>query len=193
MWRQRSGEIIEQFWGAECSASFRILQTWRCDLHLCPTPLTASVTWSTDCARCLLPLTRRTLTPPCLSSLLLLLSLSQEAELSFVEVASLSRPGANIPVNVTFSPDSSHVSYLYSAGTDLVRDLYSFTVDGKSSVMIQPPSVNHSEDELTLEEKLRRERSRQVGHGITDYSWAARTARVVLPLPTGVFVSDVSG
>ena len=175
------------------ASPFRILQTWRCECSSSSVAFSRSRAALARRPPCLLPLTRRTLTPPCLSSLLLLLSLSQEAELSFVEVASLSRPGANIPVNVTFSPDSSHVSYLYSAGTDLVRDLYSFTVDGKSSVMIQPPSVNHSEDELTLEEKLRRERSRQVGHGITDYSWAARTARVVLPLPTGVFVSDVSG
>ncbi len=111
------------------------------------------------------------------------------------EVARLPPPGMNGPVSFAFSPDDALVSFLFSPECGLERQLYFFDVDtGERRALAGPgpPGGVHEED-LPLEEVLRRERQRELGLGVTRYAWARDASRLVVPLADGVYVGDGSG
>jgi dipeptidyl-peptidase-4 len=107
------------------------------------------------------------------------------------EVARYPLPGAAYPGALAFSPDDKLVTYLFSPDGGLVRHLYAFDVKtGDERLLVSPPDGGASEENLPLEEKLRRERLRQVEIGVTDYAWAKEGGRILVPLPDGLYVAD---
>ena len=61
---------------------------------------------------------------------------------------------------------------------------------GTAELLVAPPRRGH-EGNLSVEEALRRERTRERGMGITRYAWASRgPPRCVIPLPGGVFLFE---
>ncbi len=114
--------------------------------------------------------------------------------LTTVEVATYPLPGTIMPTALRFSPDDSSLTYLRSPDRSLSRQLYALDpATGEESLLVQPPGGGVTEENLSLEEKLRRERQRVRGLGVTHYAWAKQANRVLVPLAGSVYVQDGAG
>ncbi len=107
------------------------------------------------------------------------------------EVAKYPRPGTAIPGALAFSPDDKLITYLFSPDASLTRQLYAFDPEtGEHSLVIEPPDGGATEENISLEEALRRERERQLEVGVTQYAWAKKTNRLLIPLRGDIYVQD---
>ena len=98
-------------------------------------------------------------------------------------VARFPRPGMAIPGKLHYSPDATFISYLFSERGDLVRDLWQLDIaTGKKEHWLSPPGEAVTEDNISREEALRRERLRLRETGITEYIWAEKANVMLLPL-----------
>src|SRR3984893_396738 len=99
------------------------------------------------------------------------------------QVARFPRPGMAIPGKIRYSPDAKFVTYLFSERGDLVRDLWSLDLaSGRKQRFLSPPGETVTEENISREETLRRERLRLRETGITDYIWAEKANVMLLPL-----------
>lgn len=113
------------------------------------------------------------------------------------DVAKYPRPATTVPGAIRFSPDNKSIYYLANAdqGKTTVRNLFThdITSNFKKTQLISPPSTD-TEANLSLEEKLRRERARQLSTGVTSYqvSSASGTNYVMVPLQGSLYVQDLN-
>ncbi|MBX2999744.1 MAG: S9 family peptidase [Caldilineaceae bacterium] len=109
----------------------------------------------------------------------------------FEEVARYPLPGWIAPSSIAFSPDDSVITYLFSPNADLTLQLYRYDpATGESALMAEASGAGVTEENLSLEEKLRRERARELGQGISRYAWAKKADRLLIPLPDGLYLQD---
>ncbi|MCC6382254.1 MAG: DPP IV N-terminal domain-containing protein [Dehalococcoidia bacterium] len=102
------------------------------------------------------------------------------------QVARYPRPGMTVPGRLGFTPDSKAVTYLYSAGGDLVRSLWRYDLaSGDARAVAGPVAGSSSEAALSREEELRRERLRLRELGVTEYQFASKALGEVLLVPSG--------
>ncbi|MEO6397714.1 MAG: DPP IV N-terminal domain-containing protein, partial [Tepidiformaceae bacterium] len=107
-------------------------------------------------------------------------------QITLSDVARLPRPGSVVPGQLSFTPNSKAVTYLFSVEGDLVRSLWRYDIaTGGRSVLAGPPPASTTEGELSLEEELRRERARLRELGVTSYQWAKEAAEPTLLVPGG--------
>ncbi|GJM90913.1 hypothetical protein PR202_ga07238 [Eleusine coracana subsp. coracana] len=110
-------------------------------------------------------------------------------------------PGYEAPMSLSFSPDDRRVAFLYSPDGTLNRKV--FTIDPaqqRQELLFGPPEGGGLEEfNLSAEERLRRERARERGLGVTRYEWRSPSsgglsnrAGIVVPLPSGVRISSES-
>jgi dipeptidyl-peptidase 4 len=112
-------------------------------------------------------------------------------KISIEEVARFPRPGTSIPGRIAFSPDDAWVTYLFSEDGSLTRSLHGFEVaTGQRKVLPKLAQAGISEENLTLEQKLQRERARERGLGVTRYAWAKKGSRMLVPLARVAYVQD---
>jgi dipeptidyl-peptidase-4 len=112
-----------------------------------------------------------------------------QAQVPFEDVARLPLPGTSAPTSIAFSPDGALVSYLLAGVEDLDRRLLGLSLaDGSTSILFDPAGAAAREEDLSAEERLRRERQREYGLGVTSYAWAADAPVLMVPLPDGVYV-----
>ena len=79
-------------------------------------------------------------------------------------------PGMKSPNTFTFSQDGRQLMYLFSGDDDNTQLLYALdTETGQSRVLVEPPGGGVSEENLSPEEELRRQRLRMLAVGITQY------------------------
>ena len=98
-------------------------------------------------------------------------------------VAHYPRPGMAIPGRLRYSPDAKFVTYLFSERGDLVRDLWRLDLSsGRTEHWLSPPGEAVTEENISREEVLRRERLRLRETGITEYFWAEKANVMLLPL-----------
>ena len=110
------------------------------------------------------------------------------------EVARVPAPGMAVPSGFAFSSDDEFLAFLHSVDGGLVRQLHLLDVaTGDRRVLAAPGPGVVSEQDVSLDEALRRERQRELGLGITRFAWARLAARVLVPLPDGAYVADASG
>ncbi len=110
------------------------------------------------------------------------------------DIAQYPLPGRGIPSGLAFSSDDRLITYLHSPEGGLVRQLFAMdAITGERQPLIIPSGDAASEDNLSLEEKLRRERLRQLDLGITNYAWGPVCQRLLVPLPDGLYVQDGAG
>ena len=109
------------------------------------------------------------------------------------DVARYPLPGMVQPGALAFSPDDRHLTYLHSPDRSLRRELWAQDVASGEVTVVAGAHGGATEGDLSLEEKLRRERQRELGIGVTRYSWAEAADRLIIPGPHGVEVVDVSG
>ena len=110
------------------------------------------------------------------------------------EVAQRPLPGMAIPGSFEFSPDDNLITYLFSPELNLVRQLYVYDIQkDEHRLMLAPPMGGVREEELSIEEALRRERMRQLELGITQYAWSNSTGRLLLPTRGDIYIIDSPG
>ncbi|CAL9121045.1 unnamed protein product [Musa acuminata var. zebrina] len=121
------------------------------------------------------------------------------------EIVQFPLPGYVAPTSISFSPDGRLISYLFSPDGTLHRKLFAFdVVSGRQELAFSPPEGGGlDETNLSVEEKLRRERSRERGLGVTRYQWKARSPSsscfspekptIMVPLPNGVYFQELCG
>lgn len=114
------------------------------------------------------------------------------------EIVQYPLPGYGAPTSITFSPDDSVISYLFSPDYSLNKKLFTFDLNTrKQELFFGPPDGGLDESNISPEEKLRRERLRERGLGVTRYEWVKMSSKkkvVMVPLPAGVrfSISDLS-
>ena len=108
---------------------------------------------------------------------------AQRRQLTPELVARFPRPGMAIPGKIQYSPDSKFITYLFSERGDLARDLWRLDlVSGAQEHWLSPPGEAVTEENISRDEILRRERLRLRETGITDYIWAKKATVMLLPL-----------
>lgn len=108
------------------------------------------------------------------------------AALSIEDVARYPLPGTTVPAGLRFTPDGGGVAYLQSGDGSLVRSLWRYEIStGARSVLAGPPAASTTEDSLSREEELRRERARLRELGVTSFAFASKAPQPVLLVPRG--------
>ncbi|MEM9556888.1 MAG: DPP IV N-terminal domain-containing protein [Acidobacteriota bacterium] len=98
------------------------------------------------------------------------------------------------PSSVEITPDGDAVLFLRSGGRSFVRDLYLFdpATGTESKLLTAEEILGGVEEELTDEEKARRERMRLAARGIAGYSLSGDGTEILAPLSGRLFVVDRS-
>ncbi|CAJ1974395.1 unnamed protein product [Sphenostylis stenocarpa] len=112
------------------------------------------------------------------------------------EIVQYPLPGYVSPSSISFSPDDSLISYLFSPDHSLNRKIYAFDLKTNAQeLLFSPPDGGLDESNISPEEKLRRERLRERGLGVTRYEWVKTSSKrkaVMVPLPAGIYIQDLS-
>lgn len=106
------------------------------------------------------------------------------------EIVQSPLPGYVAPTSISFSPDGSLITYLLSLDHSLSRKVFAFDLKTcKQELFFSPPDGGLDESNISPEEKLRRERLRERGLGVTRYEWVKTISNkktIMVPLPVGV-------
>ncbi|KAM7273057.1 hypothetical protein ACFE04_027721 [Oxalis oulophora] len=117
--------------------------------------------------------------------------------LSVEEIVQSPLPGYVSPTSISFSPDDNLVTYLYSPNHSLVRFVFGFDINQrKQEVLFSPLDAGLDENNISPEEKLRRERLRERGLGVTRYEWIKLNSKkkaLMVPLPGGIYFQEFPG
>ncbi|AOH35987.1 DPP IV N-terminal domain-containing protein [Luteimonas sp. JM171] len=93
------------------------------------------------------------------------------------------------------APDGSRVTFLRGRDDDRNRlDLWEYHIEsGQTRMLVDSSVVLPGEEELSDEEKARRERQRIAGlSGIVDYQWAPDASRLLFPLGGELYLYDLA-
>ena len=110
--------------------------------------------------------------------------------LTTTDVARRPLPGTVAPSSVAFSPDGATLTFLRAEPGTLQQRLVAVDVGSAEMHDIATPGQHVDEAALPLEERLRRERARELAVGVTRYAWAARSDRLLVPMGDGLWVLD---
>lgn len=98
------------------------------------------------------------------------------------------------PRALQYSPDGSRVTFLKGREEDYNRyDLWEYRLkDGETRLLVNSDKLHSGEENLSDEEKARRERQRIFGSGIMEYSWAKDGKSLLFPLAGDVFYYELA-
>ena len=102
--------------------------------------------------------------------------------LTLAQVATYPRPGMDAPMGLGFTPDNAAVLWLHAAEGGLTQSLWRHDIASGDRRVLAGPGAG-PEGELSLEEELRRERTRTRETGVTSYRWAREADPPVLMIP----------
>lgn len=97
-----------------------------------------------------------------------------DQQLSLEDIACYPRPGMDAPTAIAFTPDNRKVAYLLAPEGSLAQELWIYDLESSERRQLTALTAASSAGPLSLEEELRRERSRQREQGITSYQFARR-------------------
>jgi dipeptidyl-peptidase 4 len=104
-------------------------------------------------------------------------------ELTLDLVARFPLPGMALPGQLSFSPDGKTLAFLHSRDGSLARELWGLDVaTGGRRILFAPPDPGATEENVSREEALRRERQRLLATGVTHYAWAEEGDTLLVPL-----------
>lgn len=109
------------------------------------------------------------------------------------EYAATLRYSLGAPSRMTLSPDGSRLFFLRSnTGRSFVRDLYVMSASGgEARVLVTAESIlRGAEEQLSAEERARRERQRQTGRGIASFELSRDGSKLLVPLSGKLYVVD---
>lgn len=116
--------------------------------------------------------------------------------LDFKDAAAYPLPGMIGPTAIAFTPDDRGLTWLRSPDRSLTRQLYRLDLTAPAgdvpseAPLVRPPGGGITEDNLSLAEKLQRERQRVRELGITSYAWSKLGTRLMVPLTGEVHAQD---
>ncbi len=93
------------------------------------------------------------------------------------------------PKSLKFSPDGSRVTYLQGKSDDLYRyDLWEYNIASKENrLLVDSQSLFSGTENLSDEEKARRERQRIYGFGIMEYQFSRDGSALLFPLNGDIY------
>ncbi|PSR31103.1 MAG: S9 family peptidase [Sulfobacillus benefaciens] len=100
------------------------------------------------------------------------------ANISWDDIASMPPAGMQVPVEMKFSPDNAHLTYLLSPPGSSRLELWAVNLSTREAEKLA--GAPEQGGRRTLEDELRRERQRMPWEGITGYQFASGTPRYVL-------------
>eukprot|EP01103_Thecamoeba_quadrilineata_P013695 TRINITY_DN3878_c0_g1_i1.p1 TRINITY_DN3878_c0_g1~~TRINITY_DN3878_c0_g1_i1.p1 ORF type:complete len:732 (-),score=132.22 TRINITY_DN3878_c0_g1_i1:23-2218(-) len=107
------------------------------------------------------------------------------------EVGLMPRPGQTSPNSFKFTPDNNLLIFLQSQTDSLVQHAYALdTTTLKLSPLLPSEPKSNTEETLTLDEKLRQERRRNLSLGVQRFRLAPVGYLLLLPLGGSLFVQD---
>ncbi|HTP01299.1 MAG TPA: alpha/beta fold hydrolase [Anaerolineales bacterium] len=109
------------------------------------------------------------------------------------EIARYPAPGNVAPGAFAFRPHGSLLTYLYSPEHSLSRQIYALDIKTGERRLFLESRAGVTEENISRPEALRRERQRQLATGITQYEWAPKGDRVLIPLPDGLYIQEGLG
>ena len=98
-------------------------------------------------------------------------------------------PGTVHPTSPAFSPDDTNITFLFSPEQSLTNQLFVYDIQTNSRRPLVA-QAGISEENVSPEEALRRERLRQITLGVTQYAWAEKTDRLLIPFPNALYILD---
>jgi len=110
--------------------------------------------------------------------------------LTTTDVARRPLPGATAPTAIRFSPDGRAVTFLLAEPGSLHQSLVVVDTATGARRVARTPGGSVEEAELGIEERLRRERARELAVGVTRYQWAERADRVLVPMADGLWLFE---
>lgn len=128
-----------------------------------------------------------------LLAFLLLFSLSisafSQTPLSIERIFSSPSLDGSAPKKLAISPDGQRVTFLRGKQDDYERyDLWEYEIaSGKTQMLVNSDDLHQGDEQLSDEEKARRERLRLSGSGIVDYSWSSDGKALLFPLAGDVY------
>ena len=118
-----------------------------------------------------------------------------DRQLTLEDVARYPRPGMNAPNQVEFTPDNQKITYLLASEGSLAQDLWTYDLasgERRQLTRMATDAASHT-GQFSLDEELRRERSRQRGLGVTSYQFAQSTENgpliLLIPFDGRLFVA----
>ncbi len=112
-------------------------------------------------------------------------------ELTLDLVARFPRPGAVVPGKIAFSPGDKPLTFLFAEKGGLARDLWAMDVaTGERRILFTPPGEGVTDQNISREEQLRRERQRLRETGVTHYAWSDEGNVLLVPLRGELFVQQ---
>ena len=114
----------------------------------------------------------------------------ENKNIPFSEVASFPPPGMSIPSDFKFSFDDTYVAYIYDPENGLNRQLWLLNTLTNEQKLLFKSSDKESEDNISADEKLRRERQRMIGLGVIFFQWAEKVNHLVFSNSAGLFTID---
>ena len=115
------------------------------------------------------------------------------ADPTFLEqYAHTRRFSAGVPTGIKVVPDGSAVLFLRSPARSFVQDLYEFnTSTGQERLLLTADAIlQGAEEQLSPEERARRERMRMSARGIAGYQLSKDGERILVPLSGRLFVIE---
>ena len=96
--------------------------------------------------------------------------------------------------SLRFAPDGQSLTYLKGREDDANRyDLWQYDIESKQhQLLVDSDSLFSGPENLSNEEKARRERLRLSGSGIVSYQWSAQSDALLFPLNGDVYYYDVA-
>lgn len=128
-----------------------------------------------------------------LLAFLLLFSVSisafSQTPLSIERIFSSPSLDGSAPRKLAISPDGQRVTFLRGKQDDYERfDLWEYEIaSGKTQMLVNSDDLHQGDEQLSDEEKARRERLRLSGSGIVDYSWSSDGKALLFPLAGDVY------
>lgn len=120
--------------------------------------------------------------------------MSSDSPITLEDIATYPLPGTATPGALKFSPDGRWLTWLDSPHDSLSRELFALELASAETAqlrrVVEPPGGGVSEDNLSPEEKLARERLRMRDLGITSYAWARYADRMLIPLTGEIWLQD---
>jgi dipeptidyl-peptidase 4 len=114
------------------------------------------------------------------------------AQIPVEAIADFPAPGMNVPGAFSFSQDDTTLTYLWiESPENPTQQLYVLNVEtGERQILVQPPGEGLTEDNLSLEEELRRQRARMLTTGITRYQRAPNDDNLLIPIGETLYIYD---
>ncbi len=108
--------------------------------------------------------------------------------------AETQRFSLGVPRSFTIVHDGETVLFLRSAsGTSPTLSLWAIdTATGNERIVVDPTSLDHETNELTAEERARRERARESAGGIVRYAVARSKPLATFVLAGSVYLADTT-